>query len=48
MLKFDNRWRYELPGAMPHDVVNDVFEQIIRRVVSQGDRQDILGRVHTI
>lgn len=42
MLQFDSRWRFGSPGALPGDVVDEVFEQIIRRVASHGDPQDIL------
>ncbi|KAB0471136.1 hypothetical protein K6V72_10125 [Ralstonia insidiosa] len=42
MLEFEGRWRFESPGELSGDVVSDVFTQIICKVVSQGDRQDLL------
>ncbi|AXW61553.1 hypothetical protein CJO94_05875 [Ralstonia solanacearum] len=42
MLEFDGRWRFESPGKLSVDVINDVYMQVICKVVSQGDRQDLL------
>ena len=42
MLEFDCQWRFATPGQIPDDVVDDVFEQIIGKVVSHGERQEIL------
>lgn len=42
MLNFDKRWRFESPGQFPSDAADEIFEQVLCRVVSHGDRQDIL------
>ena len=42
MLKFDGAWRFDTsPGGVPADVVND-FVELIGKVATQGDRQEIL------
>lgn len=42
MLEFDTRWRFESPGQFPSNAADDIFEQVLCRVVSHGERQDIL------
>jgi len=41
MLQFENAWRYESPGAMPPEIVEAVFSQVIARTAMQGSRQDL-------
>ncbi len=41
MLQFDNRWRFDSPGAIEGDVENG-FLDFINRVCGQGHRQSIL------
>jgi hypothetical protein len=41
MLHFDSEWRYASPGAMPDDIVDAVFSQVISRIPAHGSRQDV-------
>ena len=41
MLKFYGAWRFDPPASMPPGVVND-FSDLIGRIATHGDRQDIL------
>jgi hypothetical protein len=41
MLKFTGAWRFDPPGIISTGVVNE-FSDLIGRIATQGDRQDIL------
>ena len=41
MLHFDNRWRFDSPGRIEHDV-EVRFLDLINRICAQGNRQNIL------
>jgi hypothetical protein len=41
MLKFDGAWRFDSPGRIPGGVIRG-FSDLIGKIASQGDRQDIL------
>jgi len=41
MLKFNGAWRFDPPGIISTGVVNE-FSDLIGRIATQGDRQDIL------
>lgn len=41
MLQFESAWRYESPGAMPAEVVEEIFTQVIARTAMPGSRQDV-------
>lgn len=42
MLQFDRALRWASPGEMPGNIVEDVFTEIVMRIVAQGDAQTIL------
>ncbi|MEQ5844285.1 MULTISPECIES: hypothetical protein [Paraburkholderia] len=39
MLQFDATWRFQSPGSMSQDIVDDIFTQILTKVAAQGDRK---------
>ena len=41
MLKFTGAWRFVSPGSIARGVVHD-FAELIGKIATQGDRQDIL------
>jgi hypothetical protein len=41
MLHFDGAWRFDTPGPIAGGVVSG-FEELIRKIVAQGDRQSLL------
>jgi hypothetical protein len=41
MLHFDGAWRFDTPGPIA-DGVLDAFEELIRKIVAQGNRQNLL------
>ncbi|WP_186071738.1 hypothetical protein [Burkholderia gladioli] len=42
MLQFDRALRWASPGEMPGNIVEDLFTEIVMRIVAQGDAQNIL------
>lgn len=42
MLYFDSSWRFVSPGAVPEEVVADIFAKVIGPVPFEGNRQDLL------
>ncbi|WP_122677853.1 hypothetical protein [Pseudomonas viridiflava] len=42
MLQFDPNWRFESPGSMGADVVSDILQHVINRVVGTCSRKHIL------
>lgn len=41
MLHFDGAWRFDTPGPIPDGVV-DAFDELIGRIVAQGERRSLL------
>lgn len=41
MLNFDGQWRYQSPGEMPADVVNDLLALVMRIATQDASAQDI-------
>ncbi|MFM0239678.1 hypothetical protein [Paraburkholderia phytofirmans] len=39
MLQYDASWRFQSPGPMSLDIVEDVFTQVLLKVAAQGDRK---------
>lgn len=42
MLNFDSRWRFQSPGTIVNDVLDDILVKVIGKVATNARRQDVL------